>query len=74
MLRLDPAAGRQRLHLLCLGAHSDDLEIGCAGTLLRWLAEVPELHLTWVVLSAPGERAREARRSARARDRSGGGR
>ena len=38
MLRLDPAAGRQRLHLLCLGAHSDDLEIGCGGALLRWLA------------------------------------
>ena len=35
MLRLDPAAGRQRLHLLCLGAHSDDLEIGCGGALLR---------------------------------------
>lgn len=66
MLRLDPAAGRRRLHLLCLGAHSDDLEIGCGGVLLRWLAEVPELHLTWVVLSAPGERAQEARRSARA--------
>lgn len=66
MIGLSPAAGRDRLHLLCLGAHSDDLEIGCAGTVLRWLAEVPELHVTWVVLSAPGERAAEARRSARA--------
>jgi LmbE family N-acetylglucosaminyl deacetylase len=63
---MNPAAGRTRLDLLCLGAHSDDLEIGCAGTLLRWLAEVPEVHVTWVVLSAPGERATEARRSARA--------
>lgn len=66
MVPMNPAAGRARLALLCLGAHSDDLEIGCAGTLLRWLAEVPEVHVTWVVLSAPGERAAEARRSARA--------
>lgn len=66
MIALSPAAGRDRLHLLCLGAHSDDLEIGCAGTVLRWLAEVPALHVTWVVLSAPGERAAEARRSAKA--------
>lgn len=64
MLSLNPAAGRDRLHLLCLGAHSDDLEIGCGGAVLRWLAEVPQLHVTWVVLSAPGVRADEARRSA----------
>lgn len=66
MLSLNPAAGRDRLHLLCLGAHSDDIEIGCGGAVLRWLAEVPQLHVTWVVLSAPGERAMEARRSAKA--------
>ena len=64
MLSLNPATGRDRLHLLCLGAHSDDIEIGCAGAVLRWLAEVPQLHVTWVVLSAPGVRADEARRSA----------
>jgi LmbE family N-acetylglucosaminyl deacetylase len=66
MLSLNPAAGRDRLHLLCLGAHSDDIEIGCGGAVLRWLAEVPEVHVTWVVLSAPGERADEARCSAHA--------
>ena len=54
------------LKLLCLGAHSDDLEIGCGGTLLRWLAEYAPVEVTWVVLSAPGERAGEARRSAQA--------
>jgi LmbE family N-acetylglucosaminyl deacetylase len=64
MLSLNPATGRDRLHLLCLGAHSDDIEIGCGGAMLRWLAEVPQLHVTWVVLSAPGVRADEARRSA----------
>lgn len=66
MRTMNPAAGRARLDLLCLGAHSDDLEIGCAGTVLRWLAEVPQVHVTWVVLSAPGARAEEARRSAQA--------
>lgn len=61
--RRDPTAP---LRLLCLGAHSDDIEIGCAGSLLRWLDEYPGLEVTWVVLSAPGERADEARRSAAA--------
>jgi LmbE family N-acetylglucosaminyl deacetylase len=54
------------LQLLCVGAHSDDLEIGCSGTVLSWLASPLELHVTWVVLAATGERAREARRSAAA--------
>lgn len=54
------------LKLLCLGAHSDDLEIGCGGTLLRWLEEYAPVEVTWVVLSAAGERAEEARRSAQA--------
>lgn len=67
MLRLipEPARGR-RLSVLCLGAHSDDLEIGCGGTLLGWLDAKPKLDVTWVVLSAAGEREREARRSAQA--------
>jgi LmbE family N-acetylglucosaminyl deacetylase len=54
------------LRLLCIGAHSDDLEIGCAGTVLTWLDSPQPVHVTWVVLSAIGERAAEARRSARA--------
>lgn len=67
MLRLVPEvrAGRP-LRLLCLGAHSDDLEIGCGGTVLTWLASMPAIEVTWVVLSAEGARASEARRSARA--------
>jgi len=67
MLRLVPEirAGRP-LRLLCIGAHSDDLEIGCAGTVLTWLASMPAIEVTWVVLSAEGVRASEARRSARA--------
>ncbi len=65
MLRLIPEVRRGRpLRLLCIGAHSDDLEIGCGGTILTWLASMPAVEVTWVVLSAEGTRASEARRSA----------
>lgn len=57
---------RQRLQVLCLGAHADDIEIGCAGTLLKWQAEYTQLEVTFAVFSAAGPRAAEARRSARA--------
>jgi LmbE family N-acetylglucosaminyl deacetylase len=50
--------------ILCVGAHADDIEIGCGGTLLRLLSEYPGLHVYWVVLSANQIRAEEARRSA----------
>ncbi|MGE0099196.1 MAG: PIG-L deacetylase family protein [Hydrogenophaga sp.] len=51
--------------VLCLGAHSDDIEIGCAGTLLEWRRQYPCLEICWVVMSAAGERAAEARKSVR---------
>lgn len=51
------------LTVLCIGAHSDDLEIGCGGTILRLLATQP-LSIRWVVLASPGARANEARESA----------
>lgn len=63
-LTLPPKDGT--LRVLCLGAHSDDLEIGCAGTLLQWLRSWNRVEVTWVVFSATGPRAVEARRSARA--------
>jgi LmbE family N-acetylglucosaminyl deacetylase len=59
------APRRRRLSLLCLGAHSDDLEIGCAGTVLSLLAAHPGSRVHWVVFSAPGARAGEARQAAR---------
>jgi LmbE family N-acetylglucosaminyl deacetylase len=59
----DFGSGRE-LSLLCIGAHSDDIEIGCAGTLVRLLQEHPGSHVTWVVLSADGPRGEEARKSA----------
>ena len=64
MLKLEFGNGRKPLRVLCLGAHSDDLEIGCGGAILQWLADYPEVEVTWVVMSAAGDRAREARRSA----------
>lgn len=64
MLKLDLGLRGRGLKLLCLGAHSDDLEIGCGATLLEWLAAYPGVEVTWVVLSACGERAGEAERSA----------
>src|SRR4030095_14775257 len=60
-LPLDPGAP---LTLLCLGAHCDDIEIGCGGAVLHLLSARPNLHVLWVVFSSPGEREREARASA----------
>jgi LmbE family N-acetylglucosaminyl deacetylase len=50
--------------VLCLGAHSDDIEIGAGATLLQLTGQIPDLEIHWVVFSAPGPRAEEARRSA----------
>jgi LmbE family N-acetylglucosaminyl deacetylase len=50
--------------ILCLGAHSDDIEIGAGGALLKMAAENPDLEIMWIVFSAPGARADEAQRSA----------
>lgn len=52
------------LRILCLGAHSDDIEIGCGGTLIKLIENQPGSEFFWVVFSANGERAREAEKSA----------
>src|SRR5882724_12552733 len=52
------------LHILCLGAHSDDIEIGCGGTILRLAEQYPNSVFHWVVFSATGVREAEARQSA----------
>ena len=50
--------------VLCLGAHPDDVEIGCGGTMLRLLAEQPGVKVHWVVFSGNGARRNEALASA----------
>ena len=50
--------------ILALGAHADDIEIGCGGTILRLLEEDPATEVYWVVLGASGQRKMEAVESA----------
>jgi LmbE family N-acetylglucosaminyl deacetylase len=54
------------LTFLCLGAHCDDIEIGCGGSVMRLAAEHPESIFHWVVFSSNAERENEARESAAA--------
>ncbi len=66
MQTLSISTGDAPLRVLALGAHADDIEIGCGGTILRLAAERRQLEVTWVVLCTTPERAAEARRSAAA--------
>lgn len=49
---------------LFIGAHCDDIEIGCGGTVVELLRQYPEAHVHWVVLSSEGPRKQEAKRAA----------
>ena len=57
-------ANDRALRVLCLGSHSDDIEIGCGGTILRLLNEYPGCVFHWVVFSAIGVRKDEAQCAA----------
>jgi LmbE family N-acetylglucosaminyl deacetylase len=64
MLRLKPKpANGKPLQVLCIGCHSDDIEIGCGGTILRLAEEYPDCVFHWVVMSATDIRQREAKDS-----------
>ena len=64
-LRVPLADGASPLtRVLVLGCHADDIEIGCGATLLALTRARPDMDVTWVVLSADGDRAEEARTSA----------
>lgn len=56
--------GKRNLKILCLGAHSDDIEIGCGGTIQRLLSEHNNAEVHWVVLGSSGQRDAEAVASA----------
>lgn len=66
MISLKPRLSKGPLRVLCLGAHSDDIELGCGGTILTWADEYPGMEILWSVFSATQERATEARQSAEA--------
>ena len=66
LLGLNFVGSRQkRLRVLCVGAHSDDIEIGCGATILKLAGLRPRPEFRWVVWSAGGQRENEAKRGAR---------
>jgi LmbE family N-acetylglucosaminyl deacetylase len=64
-LRLEPASGAEPLSVLCLGAHCDDIEIGCGGTILRLVGSGRQVRFHWVVFCSTPERQRAALASAK---------
>jgi LmbE family N-acetylglucosaminyl deacetylase len=64
MLSVNFADRPEGLRVLCLGAHCDDIEIGCGGTVLKLANEFKVHHLKWVVFTSSTERGAEARTSA----------
>ena len=66
MMALHLVEPGERLSVLCLGAHSDDIEIGAGATLLSLMERGVRLEVHWCVLSAAAEREKEARASAAA--------
>jgi len=64
MIGLKLAAQTRPLEILALGAHPDDIEIGCGGTLLNLISGFPNAVIRWVVLSGDRERHSEASKSA----------
>lgn len=73
MLGLLPSwPGERPPEFLFIGAHCDDIEIGCGGTVVELLNAYPGSQVTWVVLSGSAGRESEARAAARALTRRAG--
>jgi LmbE family N-acetylglucosaminyl deacetylase len=64
MLNFSFSMKEMKPRILCIGAHADDIEIGCGGTLLQLIDDLHEPQFYWVVFSGDRERAKEAERSA----------
>lgn len=62
-LKFEPAVGHGA-KILALGAHCDDIEIGCGGTLLKWIDQHPNTEVKWVVFASNEIRKKEALKSA----------
>ncbi len=61
-LSLNLPADREPL-VLCIGAHCDDIEIGCAGTLLNLAKSRPDIRFVWAIFSGDESRRNEAKNS-----------
>ncbi|AFY52973.1 putative LmbE-like protein [Rivularia sp. PCC 7116] len=57
-------ADESELKVLCLGAHCDDIEIGCGGTILKLIENYTNINICWVVFSSNEQRALEATASS----------
>jgi LmbE family N-acetylglucosaminyl deacetylase len=57
--------GQPVRHILCLGAHCDDIEIGCGGSLLKLLAAQPGISVSWVLFSSDEKRRQETETGCR---------
>ncbi len=66
MIGLELERPGEALRVLAIGAHADDIEIGCGGLILTLIAKTRPVFVDWCVLSATEVRAREARASAAA--------
>jgi LmbE family N-acetylglucosaminyl deacetylase len=55
-----------RLDVLCIGAHCDDIEIGCGGTVLALQRRYPGCRVHWLILTSVPARRSEALAAARA--------
>lgn len=64
MLTLRFDEGSEGLNLLLLGAHCDDIEIGCGATVLKLIQNYKIRHVKWVVFASTPEREKEARACA----------
>jgi len=65
VLELKQLTRPRRLQILCIGAHCDDIDIGCGGAMLSLLKQHRGAHVTWVVFASTAAREAELRASAR---------